>query len=238
MPDGGALRISAGEERVGFGHTSKLEPGRYIRLSVADTGIGMDEPTLARAIEPFFSTKGVGKGTGLGLSMVDGLASQLGGALTIQSRPGIGTNVELWLPISQAVAEAAAEQAAAVVTPAAGTALLVDDEELVRMTTAEMLSDFGFAVTEAGSAAEALRLVRDGFCPDLLITDHLMPGMNGTELARIVRSEQPGVQILIVSGYAESEGVAPDLPRLTKPFLNDELAASLASLPISNRITR
>jgi PAS domain S-box-containing protein len=230
MPDGGTLRISAGEERVSFGHTSKLEPGRYIRLSVADTGLGMDKTTLARAVEPFFSTKGVGKGTGLGLSMVHGLVSQLGGALTIQSRQGIGTNVELWLPISQVIPEMAAEQAAAVVAPAAGTALLVDDEELVRMTTAEMLSDFGFAVAEAGSAAEALRLIRDGLRPDLLITDHLMPGMNGTELARIIRSEQPGVQILIVSGYAESEGVAPDLPRLTKPFRSDELAASVASL--------
>ena len=93
-----------------------------------------------------------------------------------------------------------------------------------------MLSDFGFAVAEAGSAAEALRLIRDGLRPDLLITDHLMPGMNGTELARIIRSEQPGVQILIVSGYAESEGVAPDLPRLTKPFRSAELAASVAGL--------
>jgi CheY-like chemotaxis protein len=113
----------------------------------------------------------------------------------------------------------------------AGTALLVDDEDLVRMSTADMLGDLGYAVVEAASAEEALGLIRDGLRPDLLVTDHLMPGMNGTDLARIVRSERPSIQILIVSGYAESEGVAPELPRLTKPFRNDELAASLASLP-------
>jgi CheY-like chemotaxis protein len=232
MTEGGTLRISASEERIDAGHSSKLRPGHYIRLSVADTGVGMDAATVARAVEPFFSTKGVGKGTGLGLSMVHGLASQLGGALTIQSRVALGTNIELWLPLS---GEAAAETADAIAqaSPAAapaGTALLVDDEELVRMSTADMLSDLGYAVVEAASAEEALRLIRDGLRPEILVSDHLMPGMNGTDFARIVRSEYPGVHILIVSGYAESEGIAPDLARLTKPFRNNELAASLASL--------
>ena len=231
MPEGGTLRITANEERVGAGHRSKLGAGRYVRLSVADTGVGMDEATIARAVEPFFSTKGVGKGTGLGLSMVHGLASQLGGALTIQSRRGVGTNVELWLPISEAPAETAGAVAeAAAPLTVSRTALLVDDEDLVRMTTAEMLSDLGYTVVEANTAEEALRLIRDGLRPDILVSDHLMPGMNGSDLARLVRSERPGVQVLIVSGYAESEGVAPDLARLTKPFRNDELAASLASL--------
>ena len=233
MPNGGTLRITATEERVGVGNPSKLRAGRFIRLSVADTGIGMDEATLARAVEPFFSTKGVGKGTGLGLSMAHGLASQLGGELTIQSRRGVGTNVELWLPISQAPAEAAAEAVEAVLpSAAAGTALLVDDEELVRMSTADMLSDLGYQVVEASSAEEALRLIREGLDPVLLVSDHLMPGMNGTDLARLIRSERPGVQILIVSGYAEAEGVEPDLPRLTKPFRNDELAAILTAPPV------
>src|SRR3954467_14041234 len=131
MPDGGQLTIAARDEILGSRHRSKLPVGHYVRLSVSDTGIGMDEATLARAVEPFFSTKGIGKGTGLGLSMVHGLASQLGGALTIRSRPGLGTNVELWLPQSaiapealQVVSEPRAE------TGARGTALLVDDEEL------------------------------------------------------------------------------------------------------------
>jgi PAS domain S-box-containing protein len=231
MPEGGTLRITATEERVGPGHRSQLRAGRYVRLSVADTGVGMDQATLARAVEPFFSTKGVGKGTGLGLSMVHGLASQLGGALTIRSRRGVGTNVELWLPISEAPAETsgAAAEAAAQLT-GLRTALLVDDEALVRISTAEMLGELGYDVVEADCAEEALKLIREGLRPNLVVSDHLMPGMNGTDFARLIRSEQPGVQVLIVSGYAESEGLEPDLPRLTKPFRNDELAAVLASL--------
>ncbi len=231
MAEGGALRITASESLVGAGHPTTLLAGRYIRLSVADTGVGMDEATLARAVEPFFSTKGVGKGTGLGLSMAHGLASQLGGALTIQSRRGVGTNVELWLPVSEEPAETAnSAEGVAPIVSGAGTALLVDDEELVRMSTADMLSDLGYTVVEATSAEEALNLLRAGLRPNLLVSDHLMPGMTGTDLARIARSENPGVQVLIVSGYAEGKGVAPDLNRLTKPFRHDELAASLSTL--------
>ena len=231
MPNGGTLRVSADEELVGARHRSGLPSGRFLRLSVADTGVGMDESVLARAVDPFFSTKGVGKGTGLGLSMVHGLALQLGGALHIQSRLGVGTNVELWLPLSSEPAQPDQERDPAVpLSRGAGTALLVDDEELVRASTADMLADLGYTVVEAGSAEEALALMRSGVKPELLITDHLMPGMNGTDLARIVRSEASGVQVLLVSGYAEAEGVAPDLPRLTKPFRRDELAATLASL--------
>ena len=231
MPNGGTLRITASDERIGSGHPSKLGAGRFVRLSVADTGVGMDEAVLARAVEPFYSTKGVGKGTGLGLSMVHGLASQLGGALTIQSRLGVGTNVELWLPVSS---EPLPDEELSTLRHAnvsgAGTVLLVDDEELGRASTADMLIELGYAVVEAGSAEEALRLIRDGTVPNLLVTDHLMPGMKGTDLARIVRSERPGVHVLLVSGYADADGVAPDLPRLIKPFRNDELAASLAKL--------
>ncbi|MCP8937453.1 PAS domain-containing protein [Alsobacter sp. SYSU M60028] len=231
MPDGGTLRISATSERVGLGHRAKLHPGEYVCLSVADTGSGMDDATLARAVEPFFSTKGVGKGTGLGLSMVHGLASQLGGALTIRSRPGFGTNVELWLPQSAAAPGTDERRPEPAQTAARmGTALLVDDEELVRLSTAEMLQELGYTVLEASSAEEALRLVERGDGFDLLVTDHLMPGMNGAELRRAIRSARPSVPVLLVSGYAEFEGVDPDHPRLTKPFRKDELAAALAQL--------
>ena len=231
MPDGGALRISAREGRVPPDDT-RLPIGRYLRLSVSDTGVGMDEATLARAAEPFFSTKGVGKGTGLGLSMVHGLAAQLGGALTIQSRRGAGTNIDLWLPVSGEPASIASARPSATKAPtdAGATVLLIDDEELARATTAYMLSDLGYKVVEASSGEEGLRLLRSGVQPDILVTDHLMPGMNGTDIARIVRSERPGVRVLLISGYADVDGVAPDLPRLVKPFRNDELAASLARL--------
>ncbi len=231
MPEGGTLRISASEETVTAGRRSTLRPGSYIRLSVADTGTGMDEATLARAVEPFFSTKGIGKGTGLGLSMVHGLASQLSGALTIRSRPGLGTHVELWLPRSATapdLPDAATEPPAAPLTRR--TALLVDDEELVRLSTADMLGDLGYTVIEAASGEEAMRLVGRGEPFDLLVTDHLMPGLTGTDLARAVRTARPGVPVLLVSGYAETEGVEADLPRLTKPFRKAELAASLAQL--------
>lgn len=233
MPNGGTLRISADEEAIGTGHRSGLPSGLFLRLSVADTGVGMDESVLARAVDPFFLTKGAGKGTGLGLSMVHGLASQLGGALHIRSRLGVGTNVELWLPLSREPAQREQEpNATEPLNRGAGTALLVDDEDLVRASTADMLVDLGYAVVEAGSA-ERPSLSSGAARPELLVTDHLMTGMNGTDLARIVRSEASGVRVLLVSGYADAEGVAPDLPRLTKPFRRDELAATLASLATS-----
>ncbi|MCG2645674.1 MULTISPECIES: PAS domain S-box protein [Bradyrhizobium] len=231
MPDGGTLRITADAQHIDAKHGTDLKPGRYVRISVADSGIGMDESVKARAIEPFFSTKGIGKGTGLGLSMAHGLASQLGGALTIQSRPGLGTNIEIWLPSTDEPVAPENQQTASVpAVGALGTALLVDDEPLVRAAAADMLMDLGYAVLEAGSAEEAIRLIGGGVKPQLLITDHLMTGMNGTDLARLVRSELPGTLVLVVSGYAESEGVAPDLPRLVKPFGINDLAAKLASL--------
>jgi CheY-like chemotaxis protein len=230
MPDGGTLTIAAKLDEVGERHRSKLSAGRYVRLSVADTGAGMDEATLARAVEPFFSTKGVGRGTGLGLSMVDGLAAQLGGTLAIDSKPGLGTVIELWLPTTEGQAKTMEESSASRHPTSAGTALLVDDEELVRATTAEMLSDLGYEVIEASSAEEALQLVDSGLDYDILLTDHLMPGMKGTDLVRVLAARSPGLSALVVSGYAEVEGIAPDLPRLTKPFRQAELARSLADL--------
>lgn len=231
MPDGGTLRISVRLETVGIGHEARVAPGTYLRLSVVDTGTGMDEETLKRAVEPFFSTKGVGKGTGLGLSMAHGLASQLGGALTISSTPGVGTDIALLLPqsVEAAVAPDRVEAARGVPT-GSGVALLVDDEELVRLSTADMLTEMGFTVVEAGCAEEALALIEHGLRPHLLVTDHVMPGMSGTELARTLRRSRPATRILVVSGYAESGGIDPALPRLTKPFRSADLAEILASL--------
>lgn len=231
MPEGGDLTITVSHEVVRRDDLADIKAGRYIRLAVTDNGVGMDVVTMARAIEPFFSTKGVGKGTGLGLSMVHGLAAQLGGGLTIRSTPGAGTSIALWLPISDADADVADEAAAVSGSRSLrGTVLLVDDEDLVRMSTADMLTELGFDVVEAGSAEEALGLIRTGGVPDLLVTDHLMPGMSGAALAREACRIKPELPVLIVSGYAEVEGVAPDLPRLTKPFRNAELASMIATL--------
>jgi PAS domain S-box-containing protein len=231
MPNGGRLTIAARRERVRDQHVRGLKPGQYVRLSVADSGIGMDEATRERAIEPFFSTKGIGKGTGLGLSMVHGLTAQLGGSLTIDSAIGQGTTIDLWLPLGTAASEDGEETARP--SPAnvgRGIALLVDDEELVRLSTADMLMDLGFEVREASSAEEALELITGGLMPELLVTDHLMPGMSGVDLAMRAREIRPALPVLVVSGYAEAEGIAPELPRLTKPFRNADLAASIAAL--------
>jgi PAS domain S-box-containing protein len=229
MPDGGTLTISAGSETATPGHPAKLRPGDYVRFSVADTGVGMDEETAARAVEPFFSTKGIGKGTGLGLSMAHGLASQLGGALQISSRPGLGTKIDVWLPVSVEAAAADSPQTVAQrAVQTSGVALLVDDEELVRLSTADMLGDLGFSVTEARSAEEALRLIDEGLEIDVLVTDHLMPGMTGVDLVRALRRRRPSAPALIISGYAETDSIAPDLLRLAKPFRQADLATSLA----------
>ena len=230
MPDGGVLTITAHGEDIGQGHPT-LKPGHYVHISVADTGTGMDAATLARAVEPFFSTKGVGQGTGLGLSMVHGLASQLGGALALSSTLGEGVVAELWLPVSR---EAVRQPNAPVDSPASetprGVALLVDDEELVRTSTAEMLKELGYQVVEVCSALEALALFEAGRSFDLLLTDHLMPGMSGAELVRQLHAKYPALRALIISGYSDVDGIAADLPRLMKPFRHTELAERLATL--------
>ncbi|CAM3249686.1 PAS domain-containing protein [Sphingomonas zeae] len=231
MPTGGTLSIAVKPRSVTSQQMPGVPAGDYVCLSVRDTGMGMDEATRQRAIEPFFSTKGVGKGTGLGLSMVHGLAAQLGGGLTIESTLGQGTEITLWLPLSDVAATAkiflAPNSAKA---QGVGTVLLVDDEDLVRMSTADMLADLGYGVVEASSGAQALELVQAGLRPDLLVTDHLMAGMSGAQLARELQGKLPELRSLIVSGYAEVEGLDVEVARLTKPFRSEELSTSLAAI--------
>jgi signal transduction histidine kinase/CheY-like chemotaxis protein len=189
-----------------------------VLICVSDSGCGMDEDTRLRAIEPFFSTKGIGQGTGLGLSMVHGLALQLGGSLDLHSAPGEGTTVELSLPATDRAELAVRDEPVTTQHAPSGTALLVDDEDLVRTSTSEMLTDLGFIVTEASSAAQALELLGQGHPPSILVTDHLMPGMTGGALIEAARSVTPDLRALLISGYAESEGIPTGIPRLSKPF--------------------
>jgi PAS domain S-box-containing protein len=231
MPEGGTLTVSVTTETISAGHSSKLAPGEYIRLCVNDTGAGMDAATMAQSTEPFFSTKGVGKGTGLGLSMVDGLVSQLGGALVLSSVMGEGTRAEIFLPLSsEAAIYAEPKIPADASAKAIGRVLLVDDELLVRSCTVDMLIDLGYEVVEATSAEEALVLLDRGLHVDGVVTDHLMPGMTGVGLARSLQEKRPGTPVLIVSGFAKAEGMGSDLPLLVKPFRQADLAGSLASL--------
>jgi CheY-like chemotaxis protein len=219
MPDGGNLTIAAHRPKFDP-DVIPLRPGEYVCLSVADTGSGMDEATLKRAPEPFFTTKGVGKGTGLGLSMVYGLAAQSGGLARISSRLGDGTTVELWLPATEPAPGAAAENPAEPAAPRSDSysILLVDDDPLVLEATGGMLGHLGHRVTVAGSGAEALDVMRDTPV-DLLITDYAMPGMTGAELIRQIRQARPTLPVTLATGFAELVKAAePTLPRLDKPY--------------------
>jgi len=228
MPFGGSLSISAACDTFADGGTvPDLGGGDYVRITVADTGVGMDETILAKAREPFFTTKGPGKGTGLGLSMVHGLAVQSGGALRLSSKAGQGTRVDLWLPRSphEATSESNVAQPSLKLARPHCRILLVDDDALVRMGTADMLEDLGHEVVEAGSAAEALTLLQSGVGLDMVITDQAMPGMRGTELAAQIGRKYPGVPIILATGYAELPNEEdPGLPRLSKPFRQEDIA--------------
>ena len=233
MPLGGQVAISAHREQVAAGDVPGLAPGDYVCIVERDTGHGMDEVTLKRATEPFFTTKGAGRGTGLGLSMVDGLVAQSGGAMRITSRPGLGTTVEMWLPVS-AVAEIKRPRSR--MAPSIGEirscrVLVVDDDPIVLSGTAAMLEDLGHAAIEATSAEQALELLRAEPAVDLIITDHAMPGMTGTELAAQIRSAWPELPVVIATGYADLPAEAQlGLPRLSKPYRQQELAEILGRM--------
>jgi len=231
MPQGGVITIAAREKTIGPGHASGLSPGRYISLSVRDTGEGMDEATLARATEPFFTTKGAGKGTGLGLSMVHGLAAQSGGRLVLMSRKGEGTTAEIWLPVAEAAAPQPVPEPVATeigLTTRALSVLVVDDDALVRINTSAMLDDLGHTVFEAPSGQQALDVLRKARSIDLVITDQAMPGMTGLQLVEAIKAEWPHLPVILATGYAElPPGADPDLLRLNKPFPQHVLAQAI-----------
>jgi PAS domain S-box-containing protein len=241
MPTGGTIIIGAKEA------VFKNAPaaGRYVCLSVTDPGEGMDAQTLARATEPFFTTKGVGKGTGLGLPMVHGVAQQSGGKFILKSEKGRGTTAEIWLPCAPS---AAADPPALIpsmptVQPAlqARVVLLVDDDNLVLHSAAAMLEDLGHRVFQAASGREALILLAQHPEIEVLITDHAMPAMTGAELASKAQSDFPSLPIVLATGYAElPRDLAVPLTRLAKPFTQRELenAISQAIRPASGATSK
>ncbi len=229
MADGGVMRISAAREAVAPDQMPNIGAGPFVRISVSDTGTGIDEMTLARATEPFFSTKERGKGSGLGLAMVNGFAVQSGGGIEIVSRPDMGTTIDLWLPASVTLVEPLETASEAEVVLARRVALVVDDEALIRMCTADMLVELGYEAVEADSAEAALALLDGGLSIDVLITDHLMRGMTGSVLARRLRERQD-TPILIVSGFTAGDEIPAEFHRLDKPFRQSDLASSLARL--------
>ena len=230
MPAGGILTIEASNEHQAA--DSGLPPGRYVRLTLRDTGEGMDAETLTRATEPFFTTKGIGKGTGLGLSMVHGMVEQLGGQLVLHSKPGEGTTAELWLPVADQPAAAIESEVQPPTTDHGRplTVLAVDDDALVLANTRAMLEDLGHTVIVAISGEQALDQLARTASVDLVITDHAMPKMTGSDLARKILALRPGLPIILATGYAElPTGADGSLPRLSKPYRQDALAEAVAN---------
>ena len=229
-----ALRIDltiAARNEVTVGD-AKLRAGRYVRLTLSDTGEGMDADTLARATEPFFTTKGTGKGTGLGLSMVHGMVEQLGGQLVLHSKPGEGTAAEIWVPAAEqpAETEASAAPTEAIERMQPLTILTVDDDALVLANTRAMLEDLGHTVIMAYSGEQALEQLDRTSGVDLVITDHAMPKMTGSDLAKRIAAHRPDMPIILATGYAElPTGTDAAMPRLAKPYRQDALAHAITS---------
>ena len=233
MGENGRLSIVAELNEVHGENPAGLSGGQYARLVLSDSGCGMDEETLRRCAEPFYSTKGVGKGTGLGLSMVQGLLVQSGGGFAIDSSPGHGTRVSLWLPTTDAPAACEKPERDEEVPHAARPThiLLVDDETLVRDTTCLQLLDLGYEVTEVDSAAAALKLIDEGLRPDALVTDHIMENKTGAQLAQELRQRMPDLPVLIITGYANlTPTQISSFEVLAKPFRRRDLADRLAQL--------
>ena len=238
----GSLVIAARSEPAGPAVPPDCVQGAIV-LSVTDSGAGMDEETLARAVEPFFTTKGVGKGTGLGLSMVHGLAAQSGGRLDLTSKPGAGTTAALWLPrapATPAVEVLADEIGRDDLGPARQrlrpegrtlTVLVVDDDPLVLASTAAMLDDLGHAPVEAGSARQALEILKAGAEVDLVVADQSMPQMTGRQMAELLARRSPDLPVVLASGYPERAEVAEAGVRvLPKPFDQGALQTLLSEI--------
>ncbi len=233
MPAGGTLSLTlAAVQSPAPGAPPGLAPGAYLRLGVQDSGAGMDAETLARAVEPFFTTKGPGRGSGLGLSMVQGLAQQSGGGLALTSAPGAGTLAEIWLPrAGQAAATLAPPPRADLPRSEPRRVLVVDDDPLVAAGTALMLEDLGHAAQIARSAEEAIDLLGRDAAIDLVLTDYAMPGMNGLDLAGRLRRDHPALKVVLATGYAELPASETTwLPRINKPYGQQDLASLVAKL--------
>jgi PAS domain S-box-containing protein len=231
MPNGGALSIRISDDMMTNARAEPdLKPGRYVLISVRDTGVGMDEDTLRRAIEPFFTTKGIGKGTGLGLSMVQGLVAQSGGAMKIESKVGEGTTISIWIPASDQEAATTTRKWSPVTDdPVKGCrVLVVDDDPLVALGTVAMLEDLGHSAIEVSSGRQALKILEADPKIDLVITDQAMPGMTGTELVQKIREQKPKLPIILATGWAElPENPVPEFLRLSKPYRQEDLAMAI-----------
>lgn len=239
MADGGDLTVETASETLTVpleGQPDAIPPGRYVRISVRDTGSGMTPDVLQKAFEPFFTTKPIGQGTGLGLSMIYGFVRQSGGHLSIRSVVGRGTEISLYLPAATAVADAAPAPGSDNPTPMGDgeTILVVEDDPSVRLLVLDVLQELGYAGLEAENAEAGLAILRTTSI-DLLITDVGLPGMNGRQLAELAQSLKPGLRVLFMTGYAEQAAdrasfLGADMAMVTKPFAIDALALKIREM--------
>ncbi len=232
MPAGGRLLISAAQVTISERQPKlALKLGDYVRILVTDTGTGMDEATLAKAAEPFFTTKGVGKGTGLGLSTVQGLAAQSGGLLRISSELNVGTTIELWLPRAEPIElleHRSEERSELSYEAAAQNILIVDDDPLVLVGMEAMIQDLGHTAIVRQSGREVLEALSSGLAVDIVITDYTMPVMSGLELAQTVHQQYPHIPIVLATGYADAPtDVEPITARLSKPCTQEDIAGAI-----------
>ncbi|MCI0756102.1 hybrid sensor histidine kinase/response regulator [Teichococcus vastitatis] len=241
MPDGGRLTVTTANCQLDrqAAQVPDLPAGRYVVLSVSDTGTGMTPDVMARAFEPFYTTKPEGQGTGLGLSMVYGFVRQSGGQVRISSRPGQGTSICLYLPFHPGQADASETPTDHGKPPPSGagrTVLVVDDETTVRLLVTEVLHDLGYTILEAGDSEGGLRLLQSDVSIDLLVTDVGLPGgMNGRQMADAARSVRPGLRVLFITGYAPNDDISriqmePGMHVLSKPFALEALTTQIASI--------
>ncbi|HEY5997042.1 MAG TPA: ATP-binding protein, partial [Candidatus Deferrimicrobiaceae bacterium] len=240
MPGGGLLRIETANvesaEPIRQGDEEPLPPGRYVSLSVTDTGCGMPEEVRRKAFEPFFTTKEVGKGTGLGLSMVYGIVAQSRGRVAIESVPGKGTTVRILLPRVDGPAERDGRDERRRPEKGTGAIVVVEDEEPVRRLMVRILEEHGYRVAEASDGIEGLRLLESGSQPcDLLVADMVMPRMGGIELAERVRLLRQDLRVLFVSGYSETPLPGPEAERsgaafIQKPFVPDAFVGKVQEM--------
>jgi signal transduction histidine kinase/CheY-like chemotaxis protein len=238
MPQGGALSITASNREAGPDAPHELArhdlaPGQYVVLTVSDTGAGMDEATLARAMEPFFSTKEAGKGTGLGLSIMQGVVTQSGGATRLRSQLGHGTDVEVWLPRAHTAPTETTPHEARLEQKDSGAILVCDDNSAVLEFICDALKGKGYQVLPVTNGRKALSVLKANRAIRLLVVDFTMPEMNGAAVAREVRASRPRLPILLITGNADPESIQadlPDVPMLRKPFDREQLTTCVADL--------
>jgi CheY-like chemotaxis protein len=245
MPRGGKLTIETDNAFLNSDYTlqhADVLPGAYVMLAISDNGSGMNDETKAHLFEPFFTTKEVGQGTGLGLATVYGIVKQSGGSIEVYSEEGLGTTFKIYLPrIAEQIITEKKKEISAELSKGTETILLVEDEDIVRHLSREIMEESGYTVIEAQNGLHALEICEQGdYQFDLLITDVVMPQMGGRELAERLKSEQPGIKVIFISGYTDDAVVRHGIKEadsnfIQKPFSPDELAEKIREVLDSHR---